>query len=280
MLRPAPSPYPLGDLLSWRGEEPPHRTPTLSDHAIVSLAAGDGAAWIRERPPGLLCLVPYGESGGLVEAAGEEQVELWETGSPPLFAEAASRRMTRLGLLAPSPSLQSWARDQGLVAERMVLRGRRGRSEAPGARWRPGVERYLPSRDGDSLVRLLAMAMAGHAEAPGWTGRHLPIRMSLPGLGPGRILVVRGAGGALTGCCWTRLHRDGAGEVYLVAVRPGSRRRGMGGDLLESGIADLEAEGGEETIAHWDHGNEGAERLYRRWGFTVEAAIPVFALVG
>ena len=47
-------------------------------------------------------------------------------------------------------------------------------------------------------------------------------------------------GERLAGFCWTKVHDDGRGEIYILAVVPGSQGRGLGRALLLAGLDDLQ----------------------------------------
>lgn len=64
----------------------------------------------------------------------------------------------------------------------------------------------------------------------------------------------------------------GSGEILNLAIAPGWRRRGVGGDLLRAGLADLGARGVAEVFLEVRESNQAARELYERAGFRVVGA--------
>ena len=59
----------------------------------------------------------------------------------------------------------------------------------------------------------------------------------------------------------------GTGEVLNLAVAPEFRRRGIGGALLEAGLAALRRRRVEEVFLEVRESNRSAQALYSRYGF-------------
>jgi len=74
--------------------------------------------------------------------------------------------------------------------------------------------------------------------------------------------------GRLAGYCWTKLHPDGDGEVYLLAVDPDAQGLRLGESLAEAGYGWLRAQGAIQAMLWVDGTNEAAIALYRRIGLT------------
>ena len=83
---------------------------------------------------------------------------------------------------------------------------------------------------------------------------------------PGGAGVVAELGEELVGYGLT-LNAGRVAELLNLAVAPEHRRRGLGHDLLEQILADLEAEGVQEVFLEVRASNEAAFRLYRDAGF-------------
>ena len=71
----------------------------------------------------------------------------------------------------------------------------------------------------------------------------------------------------LVGFHWTKIHPDGAGEVYVIAVAPSAQGLGLGRVLLRLGLDSLYRRGCREVLLYVDGDNTGAMRLYERTGF-------------
>ena len=101
----------------------------------------------------------------------------------------------------------------------------------------------------------------------GWTEATLPSgrprRGSTP---PGFLVAERRA--SLAGFCWTKVHPDGVGEIYVIAVDP-APRAGLGKALVLGGLASLAERGITTGMLYVDAANEGAVGLYRHLGFDV-----------
>jgi len=82
----------------------------------------------------------------------------------------------------------------------------------------------------------------------------------------------------LIGVHWTKRRGEGVGEVHNLALAPSARGRGLGGVLLDAGLAHLAAAGCHEVILWVDAQNAPALALYRSRGF--ETRWDDVALVG
>ena len=104
----------------------------------------------------------------------------------------------------------------------------------------------------------------------------LEARFEEPWFDASGLLVTRD-GPMVTGFCWTKVHPDGVGEIYLVAVRPGREGQGLGTTLVTAGIEHLGVDREcEEAIVYWDVANKAASSLYQSIGFSVDRVGEVF----
>lgn len=81
------------------------------------------------------------------------------------------------------------------------------------------------------------------------------------------FLAAEAENGDLAGYCGCYMTLDDA-EIVDVAVAQTYRRRGIGGELLDRMIADLDARGLHVIVLEVRSGNEAAIRLYEGRGFT------------
>jgi len=70
------------------------------------------------------------------------------------------------------------------------------------------------------------------------------------------------------GVALVRQHRSGrSGRIYSLSTHPGSRGKGIGEALLRSMVTDLHQRGVRRVYLEVESENQGAIRLYERWGF-------------
>lgn len=119
--------------------------------------------------------------------------------------------------------------------------------------------------DDEAMITVHNRAFAGHREASGMTRARLAELRSMPWYDSDGVITAE-IDGELAGFCWTKLHGDGTGEVYLLAVDPDHRGSGLGGLLAASGFAWLRRSGARRAILWVDGDNESAIALYRRLG--------------
>lgn len=129
------------------------------------------------------------------------------------------------------------------------------------------IDRFKQGRDEPFLIEVNNLAFAGHPEDGNLTSADLAGRMTRPWFDPAGIFVAR-SGAQVVGFCWTKLHPERLGEVYVIAVSPTARDRGIGGVLLAAGLDDLHRRRGATRAMLWVEGtNDSAQRLYARMGF-------------
>jgi mycothiol synthase len=78
--------------------------------------------------------------------------------------------------------------------------------------------------------------------------------------------------GQLAGFCWTKVHADHSpplGEIYVIAVDPAFKGRGLGRKLTVAGLERLAAAGLTVGMLYVDASNTPAVALYEDLGFTV-----------
>jgi mycothiol synthase len=124
--------------------------------------------------------------------------------------------------------------------------------------------------DGDAVVALLSAAYPG--SEGGWDAQAFAVRRATDWFRPEDLLLLEAhdAGDAssdLLGVHWTKRRGEGVGEVHNLALAPAARGRGLGGALLDAGLAHLAAVGCHEVILWVDAENTPALELYRSRGF-------------
>lgn len=128
------------------------------------------------------------------------------------------------------------------------------------------VRTFRVGTDEDAWLRTNAAAFAEHAEQGGWTRADLLARESESWFDPsGFFLAMRDD--EVLGFHWTKIHPDGAGEVYVLGVDPAAQGMQLGGALLAIGLRYLADRGCPYVLLYVDDSNIPAVRLYERSGF-------------
>lgn len=170
------------------------------------------------------------------------------------------------------PHLVEVLDEMGFVAERELrqLRCRLPLEERfelpPGIVLRP----FRPGRDEEAWLRVNNAAFAGHPENGAWTREILEDRKRQQWFDPEGFLMAW-EDRELVGFCWTKMHDGGLGEIYVIAVAPGHRRRGIGAALVSEGLGDLEERRGAKVgMLYVDADNTAGIALYERLGFRLD----------
>lgn len=166
--------------------------------------------------------------------------------------------------------LQAALEQRGYRRARVLHQLRRGMREPwPDAALPSGitVRGFVPGGDEQDWLRVNAAAFADHPEQGGWTGDDLAAREAEAWFDPDGFLLAHRAD-RLVGFHWTKIHPDGAGEVYVIGVDPSAQGLHLGPALLALGLNHLRDRGCEYVLLYVDDTNSSAMRLYDRFGFT------------
>ena len=241
--------------------------PGLSDEArvrvrgaidgVVHLLADDGGYGQLDTHDGALELVTddVGTARELVQ-----QATVAQGGDVLLWSHADDDAVART------------ARDLDAVEERVLWRLRRPDLDLPPARPFPSdvtVRAFEVGRDEDAWLGVNAAAFAHHPEQGRMTRADLDAREAEDWFDPAGFLLAE-RDGELVGFHWTKVHTDEqppVGEVYVLGVAPAAQGTGLGGALLDAGLAHLRAAGLGVTVLYVDDDNPGAVALYERIGF-------------
>jgi mycothiol synthase len=119
-------------------------------------------------------------------------------------------------------------------------------------------------------------AFAGHPENGDMTRRDLERRMAQSWFDPDGFFLAWG-GDVLAGSCWTKMHEDGSGEIYIIGVIPSWEGRGLGRGLLAVGLEYLTAiKHARKAMLYVESTNERALKLYDKLGFIRGRAIKAY----
>ncbi len=242
--------------------------PLLSEHTLMEIE--DGGAWIiavGEPASAILTLVPTKLSDvGLVELASvgsASRIRLWESSRDELLAEARDRGFKHLEIIDRGGTL---AGPDSITVRSIVRMAYRGVAPVGD---RPGVETATPS-DFDGILDLLQEAFAGHPENGDWTMSDISQRKSQEWYDPSGVFVWL-TESTVAGLCWTKVHPDSVGEIYLVSVSADLAGQGVGKALVERGVRYLTTERKcTEVIVYSESANTAAIRLYESVGFKVD----------
>lgn len=124
--------------------------------------------------------------------------------------------------------------------------------------------------DEEAWLTVNNAAFRGHPENGAWTDEVLSDRKAQSWFDPlGFRMAWQGA--RLVAFCWTKVHEDGVGEIYVIGVAPEAQERGLGRAMVLEGLRHLnEDEGVGKAMLYVDADNERALRLYHRLGFRLD----------
>lgn len=214
------------------------------------------AQWQQANATGQLVVHPdhrrAGHATSLLAALTADVAEpaLWAFGD----LHAAQRFAAAVGMV-PGRGLH--------IMERALAPGEGGRRPPEGVRLRS----FTPD-DADAFLAVNGAAFADHPEQGHFSADDLAHRQAESWWDPGGLILAEDAEGVV-GFHWTKRHDDTTGEVYVLGVHPRGAGRGLGGVLLDAGLAYLAGGGNTRVILYVDAGNTPAVGLYERSGFHI-----------
>ncbi|OYN84676.1 mycothiol synthase [Parenemella sanctibonifatiensis] len=141
------------------------------------------------------------------------------------------------------------------------------------------VIRPFTPADATTVIEINAAAFAHHPEQGAMDENDFLGRAAEEWFDPaGLLLAVREE--QVIGFHWTKVHRDGTGEVYVLAVRPDAAGGGIGRALLAAGLDFLRQRGCTEVILYVEGDQERVVRMYRAAGFETLSTDVVYASAG
>jgi mycothiol synthase len=129
--------------------------------------------------------------------------------------------------------------------------------------------RTLVRSDVEAVANVNRAAFVGHREAAALDVDEMARYLSEPWFDAKGFFIAEQDG--VAGFCWTRVHPDGDGEIFRIAVLPGQQGTGVGSALLKAGFSYLEARSDVHRGVLWvDRSSSSAVRLYRSFGMEHE----------
>lgn len=131
---------------------------------------------------------------------------------------------------------------------------------------------FDPERDARAWLAQNNAAFADHPEQGAWSEHQLDERLAEPWFDPSGFFLLE-IDGQLAASCWTKvheLHPDRFGEIYVIAVHPAFRGRGLGRMMVLHGLDAIRRKGVSSATLFVDESNAAARALYESLGFTLE----------
>ncbi len=250
----------------------------IGEHVYLSLTTpgpGPGAGLVAERDGdiiGYVGLSPSTEEGAwTMEFALHplcRTAELRHLLVEGALAELEARRARKVRVWTYHPELADGLMAEGFVPER-ELRQLRRELPAPPPSFPAGVEvrGFRPGVDEEAWLAVNNAAFVGHPENGAWTMELLRAREAQSWFDPEGLRMAWDRAG-LAGFCWTKRHEGPLGEIYVIAVAPDRRRRGLGRALVLEGLRYLhDVRGATIGMLYVDAENRAGLALYEALGF-------------
>ena len=122
-------------------------------------------------------------------------------------------------------------------------------------------------RDAVAWLDVNNRAFANHAEQGDWDLDTLVARTREPWFDADGFRISE-SDGRISGFCWTKMHPDGIGEIYVIAADPDFAGHGLGSKLTIAGLAWLAGHGATTGMLYVDTSNDAAVAMYKKLGFT------------
>ncbi len=244
----------------------------LDDHLASDLTHGPG--------PGFLAAIATGPVGDIVGYAQSSQANDGVSVGCVAGDDAPLAAALLEHLVAAIPTDRSitwWATDLdhalaarlGLDPDRRLLHMRVPLPVA--ATTDVDVRPFRPGADDATWLAVNNAAFAWHGEQGGWTLATLQQRQQEPWFDPAGFLIHEREG-RMAAFCWTKMHPDAVGEIYVIAVHPDFHGLGLGKALTVAGLHSLHRAGATTAMLFVDADNTAAVGLYHHLGFVVDSA--------
>ena len=158
-----------------------------------------------------------------------------------------------------------------LVSQRALYQLRRSLADPIPPRPVPDgvtLRTFVPGEDEDAVVRVNKRAFAWHPEQSRLDTSELMLLETQPWFDAKGFLLAVDQTDRLLGFHWTKMHPDGLGEVYVLAVDPAAQGNGFGSALTVAGLVYLRERGAPEAMLYVDSDNAAALNTYYKLGFS------------
>ncbi|MDQ2883224.1 MAG: mycothiol synthase [Actinomycetota bacterium] len=279
--------------LTWLGQPSDGQT-TAATGLLAAVAAADGveplseAAVLRLHRPGagFVHLLAHDDTGALTGYGSLD--ERFDRRAAEFAVHPAHRRRGVGGALLAAlldrdrgplwvwahgehPAALRLAQRAGLTRQRELLQLRRGLADPIARRALAAglaLRAFEPGEDEAAVVRVNDRAFDWHPEQRRWDIGELVVREAQPWFDPKGFLLAVDAAGRLLGFHWTKVHPNGLGEIYVLAVDPDAQGTGLGGALTVAGLAHLRDRGVRQAMLYVESDNTAALHTYHKLGFT------------
>jgi len=138
------------------------------------------------------------------------------------------------------------------------------------------IRPFVPGADEVSWLALNRRVFRHHPEAGGIGADDLTLRMKQPWFNPDGLLFLAHHAEPV-GYCWTKLHRSGVGEIYMIGVVEEYRGRGLARPLTSAGLEHLYSkEAAQSVMLYAEISNVLAITLYSSMGFEIVRRIALY----
>jgi len=144
------------------------------------------------------------------------------------------------------------------------------------------IRSFLPGIDDEAFLELNNKVFADHPDQGGWSKSDLAVRVNEEWFDEKGFFVCEDKG-KLIGFCWTKIHgahthshegneadhgHEAIGEIYVLAVDPAYKGKGIGKDLTTTGLNYLKYQGLSSAMLYVGVENKAALNLYKSLGFS------------
>ena len=143
------------------------------------------------------------------------------------------------------------------------------------------IRTFIPDLDNQAFLSLNNKVFANYPDQGGWSEDDLKVRLNENWFEKEGFFVAEDKG-ELIGFCWTKIHgahthshngldvdhgHDAIGEIYVLAVNPEYKGKGVGRDLTLTGLNYLKYQGLSNVMLYVGVENKPAFNLYKSLGF-------------
>ena len=143
------------------------------------------------------------------------------------------------------------------------------------------IRAFIPGLDNQAFLALNNKVFADYPDQGGWSEDDLKVRVNESWFDDKGFFVAEDSG-ELIGFCWTKIHgahthshsggdddhgHEALGEIYVLAVNPDYKGKGVGRDLTITGLNYLKHQGLSNVMLYVGVENTPAFNLYKSLGF-------------